>query len=74
MDDLDRAAREIRAAGVDIGDGGVVGIGEAEEEFEFRVVLRGVRADGFVEMRIAAMHGLQNGERRRPTAGAAVAM
>jgi hypothetical protein len=54
---------EFRDEAADIVGGGVVGAADAEQDLVLRVVLHGMRADGFVEVRIAAVHGLQDGDR-----------
>ena len=44
----------------------VARIADAEEDFELGIILRRVREDGLVEARVAAVHGLEDGEWRRP--------
>ena len=59
------ALREFVTKTADVFQGGIVGIGEAEQDFELGVVLRGVAENGLVEARIAAVDGLQDGQRRQ---------
>jgi hypothetical protein len=60
-DHADRQAREFAPQPRDVRQRGSSGSATAEEDFELRVPLLGVGADGVVELRIAAAHGLQDG-------------
>jgi hypothetical protein len=62
-DQADVARREFRDEAADVVGGGVVGAADAEQDFVLRIVLHGVRADGFIEVRVAAVHGLEDGDR-----------
>src|ERR1039457_2424608 len=61
-DQTDVARGEFRNETADIVGGGVVGAADAEQDLVLRIVLQSVRTDGFVEVRIAAVHGLQDGD------------
>src|SRR5579883_816292 len=67
-----RGDRDLRKFGAEAGDvllRGIVGIAEAEEDFEFRIVLDGMGTNGGVEFGIAAADWFQNRERRQTLPG-----
>jgi len=45
--------------------GWIVRVLHSEQDFVLRIILLGVRADGFVESRIAAVHRLEDRQRRK---------
>jgi hypothetical protein len=66
------AVGELASEPLDLRNGGVGRIRNPEQDLEVRVILESVRADALGEVRIQAVHGLEDGNRRRPP-GAALA-
>ena len=63
--DRDGHPGEVALQAADVLDRAIPGIAHAEQNLEFRMVLPRVGRDGLVESRVAAMHGLQNGDAAR---------